>query len=665
MTSDITIARGAKKLPIGQIGQRLGIGAQDLIPFGYDKAKISSHYLASLKQKKDGKLILVTAINPTPAGEGKTTTSIGLADALRRLEKKALLCLREPSLGPCFGMKGGATGGGRAQVVPMDDINLHFTGDFHAITSAHNLLAAMIDNHLHWGAETGLEPTRVAWRRVLDMNDRNLRQVVTGLGGSGNGSPMESGFDITVASEIMAILCLAKDAHDLEERLERIVVGYKRGRVPVTAKDIGAVGAIMALLRYALLPNIVQTLENNPVLIHGGPFANIAHGCNSVIATKAALKMSDYVVTEAGFGADLGAEKFFNIKCRQAGLTPSAAVLVATVRALKMHGGLSLKESASVGYGALEAGLANLGRHIENLKKFGVPVVVAINRFTSDTSSELAAVEAYCHELGVPVSVCTHWAEGSRGAEDLARKVVETIDTKPAEFKLLYRDEAPLLEKIETVAREIYRAEKVEASDNVRAALRRMEEAGFGHLPVCMAKTQYSFSNNPKTGRGAGETRSAVAGSAPVGRRRICRGHLRGHHDDARSTPASGCRGHFPQCRRGNRRPLLADGVRPIECGPSAPYPSWYANASGYTIADAAPRPALAGHFPRDRRGLSGDRGTCRIAHPVQGQHRPLPGVDPERDGGPDRARPAGRTAHLRRARADPYGPAPLRGWLP
>jgi len=498
MTSDITIARGAKKLPIGQIGQRLGIGAQDLIPFGSDKAKISSHYLASLKQKKDGKLILVTAINPTPAGEGKTTTSIGLADALRRLDKNALLCLREPSLGPCFGMKGGATGGGRAQVVPMDDINLHFTGDFHAITSAHNLLAAMIDNHLHWGAETGLEPTRVAWRRVLDMNDRNLRQIVTGLGGSGNGSPMESGFDITVASEIMAILCLAKDAHDLEERLERIVVGYKRGRVPVTAKDISAVGAIMALLRYALLPNIVQTLENNPVLIHGGPFANIAHGCNSVIATKAALKMSDYVVTEAGFGADLGAEKFFNIKCRQAGLAPSAAVLVATVRALKMHGGLSLKESASVGYGALEAGLANLGRHIENLKKFGVPVVVAINRFTSDTSSELAAVEAYCHDLGVPVSVCTHWAEGSRGAEDLARKVVETIDTKPAEFKLLYRDEAPLLEKIETVAREIYRAEKVEASDNVRAALRRMEEAGFGHLPVCMAKTQYSFSNNPK-----------------------------------------------------------------------------------------------------------------------------------------------------------------------
>ena len=498
MASDIDIARGARKLPIGQISKRIGVDAQDLIPYGYDKAKVSSHFLASLRPKKDGKLILVTAINPTPAGEGKTTTSIGLSDALHRQGKKALLCLREPSLGPCFGMKGGATGGGRAQVVPMDDINLHFTGDFHAITSAHNLLAAMIDNHIHWGAESGLEPTRVAWRRVMDMNDRNLRQIVTGLGGTGNGSPMESGFDITVASEIMAILCLATDMHDLRERLERMVIGYKRGRVPVTAKDLGAVGAMMALLRYAMLPNLVQTLENNPVLIHGGPFANIAHGCNSVIATKAALKMADYVVTEAGFGADLGAEKFFNIKCRQAGLAPSAAVLVATVRALKMHGGVSLKDAGSVSYGALEAGLANLGRHIENLKQFGVPVVVAINRFTSDTSSELAAVEAYCNNLGVPVSVCTHWAEGGRGAEDLALKVTQTIETSPAAFKLLYRDEMPLFEKIETVARKIYRAERVEASDNVRAALKRMEDAGFGHLPVCMAKTQYSFSTNPK-----------------------------------------------------------------------------------------------------------------------------------------------------------------------
>lgn len=496
--SDIGIARAAKKLPIGHVARQLGVDARELIPFGYDKAKIVGHYLSSLKQKKDGKLILVTAINPTPAGEGKTTTSIGLSDGMHRLGYNNLLCLREPSLGPCFGMKGGATGGGRAQVVPMEDINLHFTGDFHAITSAHNLLAAMIDNHIHWGAESGLDSTRVAWRRVMDMNDRNLRQIVTGLGGTNNGSPMESGFDITVASEIMAILCLATDIHDLQARLERIIVGYKRGRVPVTAKDIGAVGAMMALLRNAALPNLVQTLENNPVLIHGGPFANIAHGCNSVIATKAALKLADYVVTEAGFGADLGAEKFFNIKCRQAGLTPAAAVLVATVRALKMHGGVSLKDAGAVSYGALEKGLANLGRHIENLKLFGVPVVVAVNRFTSDTSSELAAVEAYCKELGVPVSICTHWAEGGRGAEDLARQVVQTIETTPADFKLLYRDEAPLFEKIETIAKKIYRADRVEATDNVRGALQRMEEAGFGRLPVCMAKTQYSFSTDPK-----------------------------------------------------------------------------------------------------------------------------------------------------------------------
>jgi formate--tetrahydrofolate ligase len=496
--SDIGIARAAKKLPIGHVARQLGVDARELIPFGYDKAKIVGHYLSSLKQKKDGKLILVTAITPTPAGEGKTTTSIGLSDGMHRLGYNNLLCLREPSLGPCFGMKGGATGGGRAQVVPMEDINLHFTGDFHAITSAHNLLAAMIDNHIHWGAESGLESTRVAWRRVMDMNDRNLRQIVTGLGGTNNGSPMESGFDITVASEIMAILCLATDIHDLQARLERIIVGYKRERVPVTAKDIGAVGAMMALLRNAALPNLVQTLENNPVLIHGGPFANIAHGCNSVIATKAALKLADYVVTEAGFGADLGAEKFFNIKCRQAGLTPAAAVLVATVRALKMHGGVSLKDAGAVSYGALEKGLANLGRHIENLKLFGVPVVVAVNRFTSDTSSELAAVEAYCKELGVPVSICTHWAEGGRGAEDLARQVVQTIETTPADFKLLYRDEAPLFEKIETIAKKIYRADRVEATDNVRGALQRMEEAGFGRLPVCMAKTQYSFSTDPK-----------------------------------------------------------------------------------------------------------------------------------------------------------------------
>ncbi|MEZ5969113.1 MAG: formate--tetrahydrofolate ligase [Hyphomonas sp.] len=498
MASDIEVARAAKKLPITEIAERIGVAADDVIPYGRDKAKISGHHLASLKAKKDGKLILVTAINPTPAGEGKTTTSIGLADAMSRIGENALLCLREPSLGPCFGMKGGATGGGRAQVVPMEDINLHFTGDFHAITSAHNLLAAMVDNHIHWGAETGLEPTSVAWRRVLDMNDRNLRQVVTGLGGSGNGTPMESGFDITVASEIMAILCLAKDSVDLRERLERIVVGYGRGRSEVTAKDIKATGAMMALLRDAMLPNIVQTLENNPVLVHGGPFANIAHGCNSVIATKAALKMADYVITEAGFGADLGAEKFLNIKCRQAGLAPSVAVLVATVRALKMHGGVSLKDAGAVSYSALEAGLANLGRHIENMQQFGIPVVVAINRFTSDTSGEITAIEAYCKDLGVPVSACTHWAEGSNGAEDLARKVVRTIAEKPAAYRPLYRDDMPLFEKMETVARRIYRADRIEAPRSIRAALTRMEEAGYGNLPVCMAKTQYSFSTDPQ-----------------------------------------------------------------------------------------------------------------------------------------------------------------------
>ncbi|MEZ5955492.1 MAG: formate--tetrahydrofolate ligase [Hyphomonas sp.] len=498
MASDIDVARAAKKLPIAEIAAKLGIAPGDVIPYGHDKAKISAHHLASLRPKKDGKLILVTAINPTPAGKGKTTTSIGLSDAMARIGKNALLCLREPSLGPCFGMKGGATGGGRAQIVPMEDINLHFTGDFHAITSAHNLLAAMVDNHLHWGAETGLEPTRVTWRRVMDMNDRNLRNVVTGLGGSGNGTPMESGFDITVASEIMAILCLAKDTHDMQDRLDRIVVGHKRGGVEVTAKDIKATGAMMALLRDAALPNLVQTLENNPVLVHGGPFANIAHGCNSVIATKSALKMADYVVTEAGFGADLGAEKFLNIKCRQAGLVPSAAALVATVRALKMHGGMSLKDSGSVSYGSLEAGLANLGRHIENLQQFGLPVVVALNRFTTDTSGELAAVESYCKAAGVPVSICTHWAEGSHGAEDLARKVVHSIETVPANFQPLYRDELPLFEKMQTVARKIYRADRVEAPPNVRAALARMEEAGYGKLPVCMAKTQYSFSADPK-----------------------------------------------------------------------------------------------------------------------------------------------------------------------
>jgi len=497
MASDIEIARAATKKPVTEIGTRLGIPPEDLIPYGHDKAKISAHYLSGLGAKPDGKLILVTAINPTPAGEGKTTTSVGLADAMNRIGANTLLCLREPSLGPCFGMKGGAAGGGHAQVVPMEDINLHFTGDFHAITSAHNLLAAMVDNHIHWGAASGLEASRVTWRRVLDMNDRNLRSVVTGLGGPANGATMESGFDITVASEIMAILCLATDAADLEQRLDRIIVGYRRDRTAVTCADIEATGALMALLKDAILPNLVQTLENNPCLIHGGPFANIAHGCNSVIATQAALKMADYVVTEAGFGADLGAEKFFDIKCRQSGLKPDAAVLVATVKALKMHGGLAKTELASVSYDALNDGLSNLGRHIENLQQYGLPVVVAINRFTNDTPGEIAAVEAYCERAGVKVALCTHWAEGGRGAEALARIVTDTLSEKPAEFRTLYPDDMPLFDKIETVARRIYRADHVEAPRAVRDQLARWEADGFGHLPVCIAKTQYSFATDP------------------------------------------------------------------------------------------------------------------------------------------------------------------------
>ncbi|KCZ50894.1 formate--tetrahydrofolate ligase [Hyphomonas pacifica] len=498
MPTDIEIARNAKKRPIMDVAETLQIAPQDVIPYGHDKAKIAAQHLSGLRARANGKLILVTAINPTPAGEGKTTTSIGLADAMNRIGNKTLLCLREPSLGPCFGMKGGATGGGQSQVVPMEDINLHFTGDFHAITSAHNLLSAMIDNHIHWGSDSGIDPTRITWRRVLDMNDRNLRNVVTGLGGTKNGTPIETGFDITVASEIMAILCLARDAQNLQDRLERMVIGYRRGRVPVTAKDMNAVGAMMALLKDAMLPNLVQTLEGNPALVHGGPFANIAHGCSSVIATRAALKMADYVVTEAGFGADLGAEKFFNIKCRQAGLVPNAAVLVATVRALKMHGGIAKDDVGSVSYDALEKGLANLGRHIENMREFGVPVVVAVNRFTSDTSGEIAAVEAFCTKMGVPVSLCTHWAEGGHGAEDLAQKVAQLIETTPTEFRPLYPADMPLFEKIETIARRIYRASRVDAPKSVREQLKRWELEGYGDFPVCMAKTQYSFSSDAK-----------------------------------------------------------------------------------------------------------------------------------------------------------------------
>ncbi len=497
MANDIDIARAAKKRPIADIGALLAIPPEDLIPYGHDKAKISARHLANLRSRRSGKLVLVTAINPTPAGEGKTTTSVGLADALTRIGKKTALCLREPSLGPCFGQKGGATGGGLSQVVPMDDINLHFTGDFHAVTAAHNLLAAMVDNHVHWRRTPEIDPARITWRRALDINDRSLRTVVTGLGGSGNGVPMETGFDITVASEVMAILCLANDRADLASRLSRIIVGYTRAREPVTAADINAVGAMMALLRDAMLPNLVQTIEHTPCLIHGGPFANIAHGCNSVIATRAALKMADYVVTEAGFGADLGAEKFFDIKCRQSGLVPDAVVLVATVRALKMHGGLARGDLATVSYGALDAGLANLGRHVENLRLFGVPVIVAVNRFTGDTSGELAAIEAYCGKLGVPGAFCTHWAEGGRGAEGLAQGVVKLVESGAANFQTLYASDLGLFEKIEAVATRIYRAERVEAAKAVREKLMRWEAAGHGHLPVCIAKTQYSFSADP------------------------------------------------------------------------------------------------------------------------------------------------------------------------
>ena len=497
MATDIEIARAAKKQPIQDVAARIGAAPEDIIPYGHDKAKLSASFLQRQSARPDGKLILVTAINPTPAGEGKTTTSIGLADAMNRIGANTLLCLREPSLGPCFGMKGGATGGGLAQIVPMEDINLHFTGDFHAITSAHNLLSALVDNHIHWGGEPRLDTVRTSWRRVMDMNDRSLRNIVSGLGGPGNGSPSETGFDITVASEVMAILCLATDAADLEARLSRIIVGYTREKEAVTAADIKATGAMMALLRDAMLPNLVQTLENNPCLVHGGPFANIAHGCNSVIATSAALKMADYVVTEAGFGADLGAEKFLNIKCRQAGLAPDAVVLVATIRALKMHGGLAKNDLGKVSYEALDTGLANLARHIENLRSFGLPVVVAINRFTTDTEGEVNALEAYCEKLSVPVALCTHWAEGGKGAEDLALSVVKLIEEGTASFKPLYPDNLSLLEKIETVAKSIYRAGRVETTRAVRNQLAAWEKAGFGHLPVCMAKTQYSFSTDP------------------------------------------------------------------------------------------------------------------------------------------------------------------------
>jgi formate--tetrahydrofolate ligase len=500
--SDIEIARAASKKPIQEIAAKIGISNEHILPYGHDKAKVSEAFIKSLSNEKDGHLILVTAINPTPAGEGKTTTTVGLGDGLNAIGKKAAVCIREASLGPCFGMKGGAAGGGYAQVVPMEEMNLHFTGDFHAITSAHNLLAAMLDNHVYWGNELEIDIRRVAYRRVIDMNDRALRQVVCNLGGVANGFPREAGFDITVASEVMAILCLANDLADLEKRLGDIIVAYRRDRSPVYARDIKADGAMTVLLQQAMQPNIVQTLENNPAFVHGGPFANIAHGCNSVVATKTALKLADYVVTEAGFGADLGAEKFMNIKCRKAGISPQAVVLVATVRAMKMNGGVGKADLGTENVAAVQNGCSNLGRHIENLKLFGVPVVVAINHFVTDTDAEVEAIKAYAESQGSEAILCQHWSKGSDGAKDLAKRVVEIVEEGSAHFAPLYPDEMSLLEKIETVAKRVYRADAVIADKKIRDQLKSWEDQGYGHLPVCMAKTQYSFTTDP-TRRGA------------------------------------------------------------------------------------------------------------------------------------------------------------------
>jgi formate--tetrahydrofolate ligase len=495
--SDIEIAQAAEIRPITEIASKLNIPHDSLIPYGHDKAKINAEFIRSLADKPDGKLILVTAVSPTPAGEGKTTTTVGLGDGLNLIGKKAIMCLREPSLGPCFGMKGGAAGGGYAQVVPMTDINLHFTGDFHAIGAANNLLAALIDNHMHWDNQLNIDPRRVTWRRVVDMNDRTLRTITSGLGGYHNGVVREAGFDITVASEIMAIFCLATDLQDLEKRLGNIVLGYTRDNEAVTVSQLNSQGAMTALLMDALQPNLVQTMENNPALMHGGPFANIAHGCNSVMATKTALKLADYVVTEAGFGADLGAEKFFNIKCRKAGLKPDAVVLVATIKALKMHGGVAKADLASEDVPALKEGLKNLGRHLRNLAQFGVPVVVGVNRFTADTDAEVQAVQEYCEGFGVKAVNSNHWAEGGAGAADLARQVVAVADSGSAQFRTLYDDDLPLWDKAKRIATSIYGADDIIADQKVRDQFAQYQEAGYGHYPVCMAKTQYSFSTDP------------------------------------------------------------------------------------------------------------------------------------------------------------------------
>ncbi len=500
--NDIDIARAASAKPIQEIADGLSIPSSALKPYGHDKAKIDLNWLQSQPERSDSKLVLVTAINPTPAGEGKTTTTVGLGDGLNAIGKQAMMCLREPSLGPCFGMKGGAAGGGYAQVIPMEDINLHFTGDFHAITSAHNLLSAMIDNHIYWGNEAGIDIRRVVWRRVLDMNDRALRHNIVSMGGVANGFPRESGFDITVASEIMAILCLATDMQDLQARLGAIIIGYRRDKSAVTCADIQADGAMTVLLKEAMQPNLVQTLEHNPAFIHGGPFANIAHGCNSVIATQSAMKLSEYVITEAGFGADLGAEKFFDIKCRKAGLSPKCVVLVATIRALKMNGGVGKDDLGQENVDAVRKGSVNLQRHIENIKQFGVPVVVAINHFVTDSDAEVAEIQKLTNSVGVKAILCQHWATGSGGTKELAQEVVAVCEANTAQFAPLYGDEMPLFEKIKTIATRIYRADDVAADMKIRNQLREFEAAGFGHLPICMAKTQYSFSTDPNL-RGA------------------------------------------------------------------------------------------------------------------------------------------------------------------
>jgi len=500
--SDIEIAREATMQPIGEVAEKLGIPTSELMQYGPTKAKISYDFIKKLKNKKDGKLILVTAITPTPAGEGKTTTTVGLGDGLNRIGKNATICIREPSLGPCFGMKGGAAGGGYAQVVPMEDINLHFTGDFHAIGVAHNLLSALIDNHIYWGNKLNIDQRRIGFKRVVDMNDRALRQITANLGGIANGFPREDGYDIVVASEIMAIFCLANDLNDLTKRIGKIVVAFTRDRKPILAKDLKGPGPMGVLLKDALMPNLVQTLENNPAFIHGGPFANIAHGCNSVIATKTALKLADYVVTEAGFGADLGAEKFFDIKCRKAGLKPAAVVLVATVRALKMHGGVGKDDLGKENVKAVTAGCTNMARHLKNLKKFGVPAVVAINSFITDTKKELNAVKAAAKKLGAEAIICSHWANGGAGTEELAKHVAKTCDKGKSKFKPLYPDNMKLIEKVRTIAKQIYGAKDISVDAKVMKQFEDLEAGGYGKFPVCMAKTQYSFSTDP-TAKGA------------------------------------------------------------------------------------------------------------------------------------------------------------------